>query len=57
MQPYLKGSQDMVNLMFNTLQTSFHSNALSSVSDKVKQMGTNYFIIKYFHSYNLKYVK
>ena len=25
--------------MFNTLQTNFHSNALSSVSDLVKQMG------------------
>ena len=31
----LKGSQDMVNLMSNTLQTNFNSklNALSSVSD------------------------
>ena len=31
----LKGSQlqDMVNLMSNTLQTNFHSNALSSLSD------------------------
>ena len=29
----LKGSQDMVNLMSNTLQANFHSNALSSVSD------------------------
>ena len=25
--------------MFNTLLTNFHSNALSSVSDLVKQMG------------------
>ena len=29
----LKGSQDVVNLMSNTLQTNFHSNVLSSVSD------------------------
>ena len=29
----LKGSQDMINLMSNTLQTNFHSNALSSLSD------------------------
>ena len=29
----LKGSQDMINLMFNTLQVNFHSNAMSLVSD------------------------
>ena len=29
----LKGSQDIVNLMFNTLKSNFHINALSSVSD------------------------
>ena len=29
----LKGPQDIVNLMSTTLQTNFHSNALSSLSD------------------------
>ena len=29
----LKGSQDIVNLISNTLQTNFHSNTLSSKSD------------------------
>ena len=49
----LNGFQDMVNLMSNTLQTNFHNNTLSSMSDKVKQMGTNYLVIKYFYSYNM----
>ena len=29
----LKGSRDMVNLLSNTLQVTFHINALNSVSD------------------------
>ena len=29
----LKDFQDMVDLMSNTLQSNFHSNALSSMSD------------------------